>query len=302
MKSFLSSIVLIVLLSSCLGDSGPTFSEILASELVEIDKYLEERNINALSDVAGIRYTIDSLAVGHTPRYGQTVTFGYTGKFFSGTTFQSSTLTNRPVDNQLILGFQIGLPLIPNGSKATLYIPASFAYGSQGAPGTPSIPPNTSLIFNIKLKNIKVTTAEKNQLKADTIAIDNFLTSTSVANVVKDTSGLRYVITQQGGGPKPGLYHRVKMSFTGFLITNGAKGLQINSGTNEPSASFDSRVVNYLRGFQIGLQQLEKGTKATFFIPSGLGFGTQSGTVGNVNIPANANLMYEVELIDVLTP
>lgn len=296
------SLLILLFLGSCLSDPAPSFSETLAAELVEIDKYLDDNNINAFSDVAGIRYTIDSLAVGHTPRYGQSVTVGYTGKFFSGTTFQSSTLTNRAIDQQLILGFQIGLPLIPNGSKATLYIPASFAYGSQGAAGTPSIPPNTNLVFTIKLKNIKVTTAEKNQLKSDTLAIDEFLTTTAVANVMKDTSGLRYVITEQGGGPKPGLYHKVKMKFTGFLITNGAKGSQINSGTNEPGVGFDSRVVNYLRGFQIGLQQLEKGTKAIFYIPSGMAFGTQSGTVGSVIVPANANLIYEVELIDVLAP
>lgn len=302
MRSFLPFIGLLVILSSCLSDSAPTFNEILVSELAVIDKYLEDNNINAYSDVAGIRYTIDSLASGHTPRYGQTVSFNYTGKFFNGTVFQSSSINNKALSEPLILGFLIGLPLVPNGSKATLYIPSSFAYGSTGAPGTPAIPANTNLIFNVKLKNIKVTTAEKNQWKTDTLAISQFLTNTAVANVVKDTSGLRYVITQMGGGPKPGLYHKVKMKFTGFLITNGAKGAEINSGTNEPTSMFDSRVVNYIRGFQIGLQQLEKGTKATFYIPSGLGFGTQSGQVGAVTIPANANLIYEVELIDVLAP
>jgi FKBP-type peptidyl-prolyl cis-trans isomerase FkpA len=49
-----------------------------------------------------------------------------------------------------------------------------------------------------------------------------------------------------------------------------------------------------IAGWQIGFQLLPKGSKATLYIPSGLAYGK-----GGNSIPGNANLFFEVELIDV---
>jgi FKBP-type peptidyl-prolyl cis-trans isomerase len=285
------------LLTSCLENDGISSQKRLAKDLELIDQYLQANNITALKDATGVRFTIDSLGSGHTPRYNSTVTFDYTGKLLSGAVFQTSTLKNINIAT-LVSGFQIGLPLIPNGSKATLYIPSVYAYGPQAQSG---IPANSCLIFQIKLKSITVTAAEKNQLKADTIMIDELLVNTSV-NAVKDSSGLRYVITQIGTGPNPSWFDKVKISYTGYLITNGAKGAKFYEGINEPSQTSDSRVVNYIRGFQVGLQKLPKGSKATFFVPSGLGFGNQAVSGGIITVPANSSLIYDIELLDILNP
>ncbi len=287
----------LLLMGACLGDSEE-YS--LAEQKSDIDAYLLSKGITAYDEINGLRFTVDSLASGHTPRYDSKVTFDYTGKFLDGTVFETSTLKNIAIDkSNLIAGFKIGLLLIPNGSKATLYIPSDYAYGSQAVS---NIPANSNLIFQIKLKSIQVTAVEKNQLGADTVKIDEYLTTAGVANVQKDSSGLRYTIDLLGTGPKPTWYDKVKISYTGYLITNGAKGDKFFTGTNEPNSNNDSRVANYIRGFQVGLQLLPEGSKATFYLPSGLAFGTQAVPGSLANIPANSNLIYEVELTEVLNP
>ena len=293
------ALLLAFIMTGCNLNSDVTSGqEQLIQDLQSIDSYLTTHGITALKDINGIRFTIDSLGTGYPPRYGSNVTFAYTGKLLSGATFQSGTVTDRAISG-LITGLQIGLPSIPNGTKATFYIPSIFAYGSQAQS---NIPPNSNLIFQLKLKGITITSSEKQQLASDTTKIGQYLRSASVANVVKDTSGMRYVVTQTGTGIKPSWFHRVKVSYTGYLLQDGAKGAKFYEGSNEPSSVTDSRVVNFIRGFQLGLQQLNKGSKATFYLPSGLAFGAVSVTGGIVTVPANSNVIYEVELKEVLEP
>ena len=304
MKSNLSFFGAVVIsgfiFSGCSLDTDTSSSlEQLNADLNAIDTYLASQGIVALKDINGIRFTIDSIGSGYPPRYNSTVTFSYTGKLLSGSTFQASTLNNVEV-NGLITGLQIGLTLVPNGSKATFYIPSVYAYGSQAQN---NIPANSNLIFEVFLKSITVTTAEKNQLDSDTAIIDNYLTSASVANVVKDSSGLRYVITETGTGVAPNWFNKVKVSYTGYIInSDGTKGSKFFEGSNEPNSTNDSRVVNYIRGFQLGLQQLPEGSKATLYIPSVMAFGSVQVSGGSAIVPPNSNLIYEVQLLEVLAP
>ena len=55
---------------------------------------------------------------------------------------------NFPLEN-LITGWQIGIPLIKVGGRITLYIPSVYAYGKNGIGS--DILPNASLEFEILL-------------------------------------------------------------------------------------------------------------------------------------------------------
>jgi len=78
----------------------------------------------------------------------------YTGRLLSnGNIFDSSAAPVQFPLTNLILGWQIGFPLMPKGSIATLYIPSGYGYGSNGAGA--SIPPNANLIFNVELINFR---------------------------------------------------------------------------------------------------------------------------------------------------
>jgi len=257
-----------------------------------IGAYLRSGNISALTDASGVRFVIDSLAVGFPPRTTSTVSFKYTGTFLSGAVFDQGSINNAAVSG-FIDGFKIALSLLPKGSKGRFYIPSGYAYGASGSG---AIPANANLIFEIELINVVTTETENQKLASDTVAIDAYLAQNSIS-AIRDKSGLRYVITREGSGPKPDLYTKVKIDYSGKLLSDGT---QFFTGSGFPSGEFDSRVINYFYAFQAGLPNLKVGTKATLYIPSGLGFGPQSITSGLITVPANSNLIYDVELLGVV--
>lgn len=53
---------------------------------------------------------------------------------------------------EVIKGWDIGVAGMSIGGERRLTIPAHLAYGSKGLPG---IPPNSTLIFDVKLLEVK---------------------------------------------------------------------------------------------------------------------------------------------------
>lgn len=151
----LSIIVLFsfLLLVGCLGvnDEGLSFEKQLDKDLEEIDAYLAANSITALKDPDDlIRYVIHEEGTGSVPKLSGCVTAAYEGKFYDGITFDEDEDVAFPL-NAVILGWQIGMPLLQQGDSATLYIPSGLGYGTQGAHG---IPGNTNLIFHVRLKHV----------------------------------------------------------------------------------------------------------------------------------------------------
>ncbi|MDZ4715364.1 MAG: FKBP-type peptidyl-prolyl cis-trans isomerase [Cytophagales bacterium] len=125
------------------------------------------------------------------------------------------------------------------------------------------------------------------QIGIDTVAIDAYLASKKI-KALRDKSGLRYVITRLGKGAKPLLSSTVRVQYKGMLMENGEIFDQSSGPVEWPLTSL-------ITGWQIGFQLLPKGSMATFYIPSKLGYGVTGYQPG---IPPDANLIFEVELID----
>lgn len=85
-----------------------------------------------------------------------TVTIHYRGELMDGTEFDSSHKRGKPatfpLDN-LIKGWQEGIPGMKVGGKRRLTIPPELGYGARGSP--PVIPPNATLVFEIELFGTK---------------------------------------------------------------------------------------------------------------------------------------------------
>lgn len=138
--------------SSC-GDRELTTMEQLAKDIGLIDKYLADNNINAQEDPSGLRYVIITEGTGPNPKLSNTVVVNYTGTFLDGTYFDGTTVAPATFKlSTLIAGWQIGFQLLPEGSSAVLYIPSGLGYGKTGSG---PIPPNTNLIFEVDLIQVK---------------------------------------------------------------------------------------------------------------------------------------------------
>jgi FKBP-type peptidyl-prolyl cis-trans isomerase len=126
-----------------------------------IKRYLDKNKITAAQKQAsGLYFVPTQLNPSGTPaKSGTTASVLYTGKLLNGTVFDASSLHgNTPLNfvvgsGSLIPGFDEGVSLMRKGEKATLLIPSALAYGDKGSP--PSIAPNTTIIFDIEVVDVK---------------------------------------------------------------------------------------------------------------------------------------------------
>ena len=101
---------------------------------------------------------IDDLVVGKgaAVKNGDVVSVHYTGTLLDGTKFDSSKDRNQPfttsIPGRVIQGWNRGIPGMKVGGKRKLTIPSSLGYGPQGQG---KIPPNSTLVFEIELLEIK---------------------------------------------------------------------------------------------------------------------------------------------------
>lgn len=97
------------------------------------------------------------VGTGAAVKSGDTITVNYVGKLPNGQTFDSSYTRHQPFTTvigtgQVIKGWDEGLIGMKVGGKRRLTIPPDLGYGDQAAG---SIPPNSTLIFDIELLGIK---------------------------------------------------------------------------------------------------------------------------------------------------
>ncbi len=128
---------------------------------------------------------------------------------------------------------------------------------------------------------------KNNQPDIDDQIIQNYLVKNNLT-AIKDPSGLYYIMTQEGTGLSPDISHTVEVKYQGRLIDGTV------FDQTETDKTFTYALSGLILGWQIGIPMLKRGGKATFFIPSSLGYG--STTMGP--IPSNSVLIFDIELID----
>ena len=114
-------------------------------------------NNNALNGIEGLEIKTLKDGGGEPSKIGDTLTVHYRGVLEDGTEFDSSIKRGNPFsftlgEGRVILGWELGLLGMREGEKREIVIAPELGYGERPAG---SIPPNSTLIFEIELLEIR---------------------------------------------------------------------------------------------------------------------------------------------------
>jgi len=134
------------------------------------------------------------------------------------------------------------------------------------------------------------------QTLKDNTAIAEYIKANNLTGKAQKTAGgTWYVITKRGTGPLPQAGQTVSVRYRGTVL---ATGKEFDSSDKHGGTPFDFVLGagQVIQGWDQGIAMLPKGSSAMLIIPSSLGYGARGA---GADIPADANLRFDVELVDI---
>ena len=124
--------------------------------------------------------------------------------------------------------------------------------------------------------------------------LESYLSNAGITNAVKHCSGMYYQITNAGTDATPTPCSNVVVNYKGSL-TNGT----VFDQTTGSPVSFP--LATLIESWKKGIPLIKKGGSITLYVPPTLGYGAtdQKDANGNIVIPANSILIFNVQLVDV---
>lgn len=283
---------IVVLFNACKKE----YETIERTDDAKIQAYIKQSNLTFAPDpeATGYYYSITNPGTGDLFKNTDSVLYNITVNSLTGVQY-----TQSPVNGNL--GTYVGysnvllnkdIPAIRNtilklkpGGTATIVLPSYLAFGKNGYNNIPS---NEVVLVNI------VTYAQRKQWQLDDSRIVAYLASKGITNAVKHPSRVYYqVLTNGTGTDQIDKYSTLETKYTGRLL---------DGSTFDSSTSFSTTLNGVILGWGKVLTQFTAGTKVRLFIPSDLGYGTSGSTnsvTGQVVIPANAVLDFDIEIVKV---
>lgn len=191
--------------------------------------------------------------------------------------------------NQVIPGWTQGLQLMSEGDTYLFYIPNALAYGNSNRGDV--IKAGDDLVFQVELVEVM------EPKSADAEAWEKYTPwNSDLPEVQKTESGLQYVVLESGdaSGASPVNGQMVAVYYEGRLAENGEM-FDSAFQRGQPELFPSDRLIP---GWVEALAMMKPGDRWLMYIPSDIAYGAQ-GTPGGP-IPPNADLMFEVELLDVM--
>lgn len=310
LKHLFAAGVLAIILSGCNGASPDETDPMAAdaapetSEESAMDAYFanhipwDSSREGVVRTESGLEYVIVSQGPegGLSPLARDRVEVHYEGRLArNGEVFDSSFARGERSSfglNQVIAGWTEGLQYMSEGDDAVFYIPADLAYGQNPRPGG-VIQPGDDLVFRVELNKVFPAPPPK---EVDAQAWETYTPwDSSREGVRKTESGLEYVILEAvEEGPSPQPQDRVVVFYEGRLDSNGEM-FDSAYQRGEPMIFPAGRLIP---GWVEALSLMKRGERWLIHVPADLAYG-EEGTPGGP-IPPNADLNFELELLDVL--
>jgi len=159
-------------LADAIAERNAQMETLKTAEHAAITKYIADQKLNVLTTSTGLSYVITQPSdKKQKPVNDDTVFVNYVGHTLEGKVFDTSVeavakmsglqqpgRTYEPIkitlgQGQVIKGWDEGLLLLNEGSKATFIIPSDLAYGERGA--GEDIKPFTPLVFELEIVKVK---------------------------------------------------------------------------------------------------------------------------------------------------
>ena len=268
-------------------NEGETETEGESSDLFDAELPTAEPIVveGAETTESGLQYVEKVAGDGASPQEGDIVTMHFIGTLADGTVFGDTYTTDQPVvivygRDQLLPGWEEGVGLMKAGGEAQIIIPPELGFGEEPVG---AIPPNSQLVLDIELLSVE------SPPKPEAVDEDDLETT---------DSGLMYYDLAEGDGDTPEDGGNVTANFTIWVREEDGDRFVVSSADNEPISFTIGALDVVFPGWDEGVSSMKEGGKRQLIIPSDLALGPQGGG----DIPPDATLVMEVELLEVVEP
>jgi len=289
--------------------SAESMESLASKEEGILNEYIATNGITAQPLETGLYFIETVPGNGRAIETGDQVTFHFNLALANGSQVFSSYDRGEPM--QLTCGkpfdtpgFDQGVSLMKKGGKAKFIVPSGIAFGAAGRGAV--IPPFSTLVYDVEVLDVmtasevaKMTANKKKEeeMKAglakqqEASKLNAYLKAKNIT--VKPTpSGLYYIETEKGTGARAEAGKKVKVHYTGTLLD----GTKFDSSLDRAEPfSFTLGQGQVIQGWDEGIALMNVGGKASFIIPSSIGYKDRSMGL----ITPFSTLLFDVELIEV---
>ena len=266
-----------------------------------LEDYIADNNINVTPESSGVYIIPMEKGKGRCPVKGEKVELDFSATLLDGqpvgSTFDSPEKLSFVLgEGNTIQGWEEIVPIMHLGERVKAIIPFDLAYGEHSVG---EIPAYANLVYDIKL--LKITTAAELQAEVEKVmkalradsekAFYEYLKANNITEYT--ASGLFFVksVVTEGAQPQKGQTARIK--FAASYLDGTPLGDSEQLGGRYDLVFGQGKV---LKGLEEGVGLMRVGEKARFVLPYTLAYGAnQYG-----NIPAYSNLVFDVELQEII--
>ncbi len=234
---------------------------------------------------SGLQYLELVAGKGKTPIAGDIISMHFIASLADGTELDNTYTSNQAATtiwgkDMLLPGWEEGIGLMHVGGKSKLVIPPALAFGEQGYG---LIPPNAQLVIEMEL------------LASDAPPVPTEIVE---ADQVTSETGLKYYDVSVGEGVEAMDKSIVETHYNLWFISADGVEYVDTSYQDTPIRFTVGSVDTVFPGWAEGVTGMKVGGVRQLIIPAALGLGEQAYG----NIPANSDLVMEIELVSVSEP